>query len=287
MSPSLVPQAAQAQETAPFVCAPAPETRTEDGTVFTQVWTDSNRCIPFFIQQGAPFLDGDTQWVTESFEQWSQPSCTDLEFFFAGLTDEGIGFDVRSDRNRNVVTVITEPGDLDEFRDAALLAVTFVNFSVETGEIFDADIALNAVVFNFDDVASSSTCRSTADRPFDLRNTLVHEIGHFIGFDHTPDTAATMFESALPCEVLKRDLNETDLAGLCTVYPSGGTAETCSRPSTYALTNGDPSPFRNQCQNTLEDTSGCASLGSSPWMVWSLPWALWAFRKRRRGVIGK
>jgi hypothetical protein len=76
------------------------------------------------------------------------------------------------------------------------------------------------------------SCRNTT-RAFDLRNTLVHEMGHFIGFDHTPVQDATMFASADTCEVAKRDLASDDMMGVCAVYPKGGDTRTCTPAADY------------------------------------------------------
>ncbi|MEM7675845.1 MAG: matrixin family metalloprotease, partial [Myxococcota bacterium] len=148
------------------------------------------------------------------------------------------------------------------------------------GEIFDADIILNLAEFDFGRVTNTAACESGANATiFDLENTLVHEIGHFIGFDHVPDSDATMFASAQACETLKRDLAADDLDGLCTVYPAGAPPQTCSPAADYG-NGGFLTRFRNQC----ETSEGCRCVGSTPstpplWLALLL--LVPCFRRRR------
>ena len=86
------------------------------------------------------------------------------------------------------------------------------------------------------------------EKVHDLQNTMTHEFGHLIGFDHNcydpsagrprandntgrPCPTATtprrpcgrrrMFNSASPLDVDKRDLTPDDIQAVCEVYPKG------------------------------------------------------------------
>ncbi|HEX2656678.1 MAG TPA: hypothetical protein VHU40_00335 [Polyangia bacterium] len=144
-------------------------------------------------------------------------------------------------------TVCHQPGEL---------ALTTV-WSRTCGEIVEADVEVNASKdFAWADL-------SITDDPGlqDLQNALTHELGHFIGLDHTcllaplvdpttgqpiepvdntgakvplctPDLpltirGATMFPSAQPGDVSKRSLSADDRMGLCQIYPKGTTPEQC------------------------------------------------------------
>jgi hypothetical protein len=115
--------------------------------------------------------------------------------------------------------------------------------------IFDADVELNGVDQRWADVVAEGTRNRQ-----DVQNVLTHELGHFLGFDHTcytvdgrglgrphdhlgqpvPDCedasaevrATTMFPSAEVGDTSKRDLTSDDIQGLCDVYAadSGGCA---------------------------------------------------------------
>jgi MYXO-CTERM domain-containing protein len=54
----------------------------------------------------------------------------------------------------------------------------------------------------------------------DLRNTLTHEVGHFVGLAHARDPAATMDASTQMREVEKRTLAADDVDGVCAIYPA-------------------------------------------------------------------
>jgi hypothetical protein len=276
-----------------FVCAPAPE-----AAPYTQVWAQANRCIPYHVDADVPELASEAglALVQESFDVWSRPDCSDLSLQYFGTTRQTFGFNPTRSDNQNVVTAASTPAELAAFDDPFLLAITFASFSIETGEIFDADIVLNQTRFRFEDVTSVDACLARPEPPFDLRNALVHEIGHFIGFDHTPDRDSTMFESAPECEINKRSLNPTDLDGLCSLYPSGQGSRTCVAPPSYELENGDPGPFRNQCgfeggppncttpdQCRLEQNGGgCRAGGPSVGWGWALALSVAALLRRRR-----
>lgn len=250
---------AQAQ----FQCIPV------RGGALTQVWTEDNRCLPFHLSSRTRVLDGDDveAIVLDSFAQWSDPGCTDLSLVYRGRTRQRVGFDPSSSDNQNVVTAVEDESELvGVFDDPRLIAITETTHATETGEIFDADIILNAARYRFEDVGSELTCRARRDEVFDLKNTLVHEVGHFLGFDHTPDEGATMFLSAPTCETRKADLNATDLDGLCQVYASGRPSMTCSPPESYRLSSGDPTRYRRQCAR--DDSGGCTSAGAEPaWLL--------------------
>jgi hypothetical protein len=239
------------REARAYVCTAVQDARP----ALSQAW--NQRCIPYFISRAGTLLGGEErrQLIANSFDQWdvSMNSCTDMTFLDAGYTDDLSGFDAKKpDDQKNVIASIEDPSQLGLFPSDNLLAITLTSFSVETGEIFDADILINAVNNNFQDVPSG--CPN--GRPFDLRNTLVHEIGHFLGFDHERVADSTMFASAEPCEVKKRDLTADDRLGLCTVYGAGEPTMTCAPPSDYDAAQGKPERFRDQCER-LNDDGGC------------------------------
>lgn len=181
----------------------------------------NTRRIPYLINEnGSDDMDFDTveEQVELSFAPWAAEDCAELRFIYDGPTAGGqdpvedIGYD-----GDNIVVFREEP-DLWTF-DSDVIAVTTVSFCEGVGgecdlagEILDADIEVNG--FNFSFSVSDIAPRTR----FDLRNTLTHEVGHLLGFDHTPVTEATMFASAPPGETSKRDLHPDDIDGLCDVY---------------------------------------------------------------------
>ncbi|MEL6188678.1 MAG: matrixin family metalloprotease, partial [Myxococcota bacterium] len=243
-----------------FECTPA------TGSTFTQAW--NQRCVPYWIRSDDGLFAGSEleALVVASFNRWSlDVEETDFELVFAGYTDQGAGFDnTKPDEQQNVVVSVSGDEATEIFgNNLGFLAVTLTSFSTETGEIFDADIIFN-IGRNPFAVVDGSCNPAQADAPFDIENTLVHEIGHVLGFDHVTDPEATMFDTAAPCETKKRTLEADDLAAVQTVYPSGSPPATCRPPPNYEGRNGDPSAFRDQCERATEDGCGCSTASGAP-----------------------
>jgi uncharacterized protein (TIGR03382 family) len=160
--------------------------------------------------------------------------------------------------------------------DRSALAVTTDTANTKTGQIYDSDVEVNAVNYQWADVVADPQL----DADMDLQNALTHELGHLIGLDHTcwdaltsksplrpddntgqpvPDCATasaevqatTMFPSATPGDIEKRDLAPDDEDALCKIYPLGdpppppGTDATggCANTGCTAAGTFDPGPL--------------------------------------------
>jgi len=238
----------------------------DDPASVSQVWRQT--CIPFFISdQSLLFQNTNTASIAvQSFNRWSSQteSCTSLVFQYGGYVSEGAFFDRNTpSNNRNVLTSVDSEVDLERLIDqglwpqADLVAITLTRYEPNTGEIVDADIVVNAAKFSIIEIDPSVSCGNNSDT-HDLENTLVHEVGHFIGFAHVTDTDATMFANAKSCETKKRDLSADDLGGLCSVYPAFGPIVTCS-PSLSGYDATGITAFRNQCDRytSSQEVEGC------------------------------
>jgi|SRR6185436_9648217 len=126
--------------------------------------------------------------------------------------------------------------------DPLALAVTSVFARKSDGEIIDADVELNGVIFKWADLARNPGDGGNVQ---DLQNTLTHEFGHLIGLDHTcfiagtrpgaiddrgqavPSCghasddikATTMFAAVIPGDLDRRSLSPDDQRGVCEIYP--------------------------------------------------------------------
>ena len=101
------------------------------------------------------------------------------------------------------------------FGNSGLVAVTPVSFLTD-GRIQDADIIVNSRDHSF----------AVDGRPgaFDVQSVVTHEIGHFIGLDHSCVGNTTMMPFAFQGEVLQRSLEEDDRIAASVVYPGFGAA---------------------------------------------------------------
>jgi hypothetical protein len=126
--------------------------------------------------------------------------------------------------------------------DPFTLAVTTVFARSTDGEILDADVELNGM-FTWGDVVRAPR---PGENVQDLQNCLTHELGHFIGLEHTcalpgdragqvdnegrarrscegtsqEIQATTMFPAVIPGDIERRTLAPDDSQAVCEIYPA-------------------------------------------------------------------
>lgn len=179
--------------------------------------------------------------LDDAFDSWLSVNCGDglvsLGVEYRGTAECGKPeYNLRdNDRNANVwmfrdsgtSTGTTEP--MGSRLDAAALAVTTVSFNEETAQIYDVDVELLSSVADF--------TTSDTDVSVDLASVVTHEVGHFLGLDHSRKEEATMQAGYVPGSIGPRTLTQDDEAGICAVYPEdrdfpGG--QTCEPRGKYS-----------------------------------------------------
>src|SRR5262249_46305618 len=138
------------------------------------------------------------------------------------------------------------------------LGLTTVTFNAETGEIYDADMEINASGRNL------SITDTVPSNGFDLLSVVTHEAGHFFGLAHATDPVATMYASYKPGSASLRDLAPDDIEGICAIYPTTKTrvvAASVAPTGRVDSTACDPTPrhgLTDQCEVPLpQSTSHC------------------------------
>ena len=123
----------------------------------------------------------------------------------------------------SLITVAATAENLALFGEGNTTARTRVFYDPDTGEISEADIVINPFPYSGD---SESLQFSTDGTPgtYDLESTLAHEIGHFLGLNHSHVIGATMQASqalngtyGLPA-ITQRTLSEADQAACRSLY---------------------------------------------------------------------
>jgi hypothetical protein len=201
-------------QTAPTAENPCPD----DGVPLA--WRQ--RCLGLAIDEnGARDLPLDVvrEAVDRSFQRWTNIECDG--------TSRGFSFRIESElascqrayfdfggENANTLAFVPDFEELGY--DTSAFAVTIVWHSLDTGEIFDADMLVNERFSPFV-ICPDSGCQGRLD--IDLENVITHEAGHFFGLAHSEVAAATMYARAPRGEISKRTLHEDDLLGFCAAYP--------------------------------------------------------------------
>lgn len=159
----------------------------------------------------------------------------------------------------------------DHGADWSIVALTSVLYYPDTGRIVDADIEMNGWngqggslsgrehgwYFTCEDPGGLPECTEYGQAGcfgVDLQNTLTHEVGHLLGLRHVCDVGSPADRGLPPCEsthapitmhpltfpgdVEKRSLHPDDVAGVCAIYPDGGSSGGCSSGGGAGLLGG-------------------------------------------------
>ena len=138
--------------------------------------------------------------------------------------------------------------DLWTIADSATIALTTSKFVADTGYVVTSDMAFNGVNFTFRAKGTDNQwhgCSATgagAATCYDVEAVGLHELGHFLGFNHVQCADAVMFPQATATGGLIT-LSMHENAGLCAVYPP--------RPA-----GAGNRAFGEQCQSDAECGTG-------------------------------
>lgn len=242
-------------------------------------------CIGFSLQQDAseflPIKYAEPP-IVKSFVAWSDLACATgvATLAFSPMARVECRRTEFNEDGGNANIILFQDNKWDYAGVDNTLAKTTVTFDEETGQILDADIEVNH--------ANNHFTISDDEIEYDLQAVMTHEVGHFIGLDHTEDFDATMFAGYEPGTIDIRTLEQDDIDGACTIYPpersvacdpnpEGGLASQCGNAGP-ASGDGDGDGDSSGCQ-----TSGTAPGSPYPFTFLVLVGATWAYRHRTRG----
>jgi hypothetical protein len=220
----------------------------------------SNACVSYDLQQDAtpqvPYATAASNLAT-AFSKWTGTTCSpdsgtgrvSIDVRDLGAVSCGIVEYNQFGENQHVIVFRTSdfPGDAKN-----ALALTTVTYNIDTGEIYDADMEINA---------SPGTVLSTSETvpagDYDFLSIVTHETGHFLGMAHAVDTSATMYWSIGTGQDSERLLTLDDVNGICAIYPPDGTR-------TVAAVDGGP-------YDSGAPTAACVLTQPTPVATHSIP----------------
>jgi hypothetical protein len=259
-----------------------------------------NACVSYDLQQDvAAQFPTASALAAKCFAKWTTTTCGAAGKVSIDVSDLGpVACDevhYNSDQgNQHVIIFHTDVWPYSDSNNT--LGLTTVTFDPYTGEIYDADMEINATV----SLAVSDPVPATG---YDLESILTHEAGHFLGLAHSADIDATMYAQYEPGSVTKRTLTNDDLGGICSIYLPDATRaiETIDGgvavPSVIAAGPCDPTPrhgFQSAC--TSAQGRGCSMAAARPSSFWGWGSSLLAFgapllrrrsERKRRGRRGR
>ncbi|MBI3876950.1 MAG: matrixin family metalloprotease [Verrucomicrobia bacterium] len=158
-------------------------------SVHTNVVNRSTRAIRFFLASdgySTTNTAAELNALRASFGQWQSVPGTGLKFEDAGLVAPGV--DVNTSDNTNVLYWVKSSTTVNGGRDniSGALGVTFTSIFSD-GSFAEADIVFNGVQFQwFTDFSDTNNMN------YFIEGVALHEMGHFLGLDHSPLGGAIM-----------------------------------------------------------------------------------------------
>jgi hypothetical protein len=159
--------------------------------------------------------------IRKSFQTWMNLPGINLTIIEDPSTSTSAS---SSDGSNTVQWVKTGWRNLSFRPPSNALAVTLLSFDSGSGALTDADIYFNSDTFPWAVVDSNSE-----NGYVDVQNIATHEIGHFLGLDHSSEdflesdsslADATMYYASMPGETSRRDLHADDMHAILSLYGS-------------------------------------------------------------------
>jgi MYXO-CTERM domain-containing protein len=225
-----------------------------------------NQCISYSMNSAASdrvSLADASAIMEQAFTTWTSEQCNGTPVGIAVSATEPVTCaEVRYNQNGPNQNVIVFRDTTWPYSDPNnTLGLTTVTFNADNGEIFDADMEINASGKNL------SVGDPVPANGFDLLSVVTHEAGHFLGLAHATSPTSTMYASYKPGTTSLRSLTADDIDGLCSIYPTKAERnvdKSVSASGVLASDQCDATPrhgFGTTCAETPASTGtgGCAT----------------------------
>ncbi|HRZ46670.1 MAG TPA: matrixin family metalloprotease [Candidatus Paceibacterota bacterium] len=184
-----------------------------DPWVSTNAVNPETRAIRFYLPtatysaaQRAAELDA----IRAAAGQWQSAPGTHLRFEEAGFLPPPSIVNVEDNHN----TIFWAGSGYEGFDDlSGRLAVTYVGYFTDDNTIAEADTVINGIQYAWtpQDAPGSSA--------FSIEGIVLHELGHWVGLEHTPAGGALMLARGEDGSSWAGGLSSDDIAGIRTLYP--------------------------------------------------------------------
>ncbi len=191
--------------------------------------------------------------VQKAFDSWQQADCGGGPPGIKVLLAEPVSCDQveYNQRGGNANIIMFRDDSWPHQGMGNTLALTTVTYSLDSAEIFDADMEVNS---------TPSTTLTVGDSgvQFDLQSIVTHEVGHVLGMAHSQFDNVTMAIEYIPHTTDIRVLSSDDEAAICDAYPPTDAAacDTTPRHGFKATCGPGPPDDGGDCECTSAHTSG-------------------------------
>ena len=169
---------------------PSLNDRNNDGDI-----SGPNEGIEYMVEGGDyGFTDDEIDVIREAFDVWQDVPTAHVGFQLQGVNQDPLAI---SEGVIDLINYIAIDAEDDPFAlgvGDGVLGVTFLSWATGEGDLAGLDLPISIVVTPYQLVEADILIDGVSHRPAlpgeeplaDLKGTLMHEIGHFIGLTHTP-----------------------------------------------------------------------------------------------------
>ncbi len=205
--------------------------------------------------------------ASRAFARWTGTSCStdgtagsraSIDARDLGAVDCATNTYVSGKANQHVIFFADDSWPYGD--QSNTLGKTFVTFNADTGEIYDADMAINTHEYRV------TTQDPVPKDGYDLDSIITHEAGHFLGLAHSDNHQAVMYPTYNAGATNMRNLTIDDITGVCSIYHPDGNRVVFDNTGNQ-LTMGDscdPTPrggFQSACPTPGNPTCNISASG--------------------------